>query len=75
MIKGQKGTAILGMIPRDRVVTETDGPFAKIQGRALEPAEVVDAVLACAASWNVDKVSAEARLTFNFRRLVSSIES
>jgi TatD DNase family protein len=75
MLRGQKGTAILDLIPQDRVVTETDGPFAKAKGRPLEPAEVMDAVLACAAAWKITSVSAETQLTLNFRRLVSSFES
>jgi TatD DNase family protein len=74
MLRGQKGTGMLDLIPKDRVVTETDGPFATAQGRALEPAEVLDAILACAAAWKTEAVAAEAQLMYNFRRLVSSSE-
>ncbi|WP_350306701.1 TatD family hydrolase [Photorhabdus viridis] len=32
------------MIPIDRILTETDGPFAKIRGRELMPWDVNNAV-------------------------------
>jgi TatD DNase family protein len=75
MLRGQKGMAILRLIPRDRIVTETDGPFARVHGRALEPVEVLDAVLACATAWKTEKASVEAQLMCNFRRLVSFPET
>ncbi|MCW5705534.1 MAG: TatD family hydrolase [Bradyrhizobium sp.] len=40
MIRSEKGRALLGELPSDRILTETDGPFTEIAGRPAEPANV-----------------------------------
>ncbi|WLS11680.1 TatD family hydrolase (plasmid) [Shinella sumterensis] len=39
-IHGQKGRDIVKMIPRDRLLTESDGPFTQIEGRSVLPWEL-----------------------------------
>jgi len=48
MLSGDKGRAHVANIPRDRVLTESDGPFVQVEGRAALPwdAERVTSVLA-----------------------------
>jgi TatD DNase family protein len=52
MLRSQNGQRIIAAIPRDRIVTETDGPFAKLGGRASEPNDVPAIVAGLARVWN-----------------------
>lgn len=40
MIRSARGQAVIKDIPRDRLLTESDGPFINIQGRIIEPGDV-----------------------------------
>jgi hypothetical protein len=40
MTRSERGRAMLAALPRDRVLTETDGPFVQSGGRAMAPADV-----------------------------------
>jgi Tat protein secretion system quality control protein TatD with DNase activity len=35
MFNGERGRGLAAMMPRDRILTESDGPFAQIEGRPL----------------------------------------
>ena len=48
MLANPTSHRILEMIPTDRILSETDGPFLKIQGRLAEPGEVNGVVNALA---------------------------
>jgi TatD DNase family protein len=40
MMRSDRGRALVAELPTDRVLTETDGPFTKIDGQPAEPASV-----------------------------------
>lgn len=40
MLMSEKGKKILSWIPEDRILLETDGPFATFNGKPLEPVDV-----------------------------------
>ncbi|MHB1467672.1 MAG: TatD family hydrolase [Solirubrobacteraceae bacterium] len=52
MLRSQKGSKLLAALPRDRVVTETDGPYAKTGARASVPADVRRIVADLAGAWS-----------------------
>ncbi len=72
MVLGKRGRDLLAAMPLDRVLTETDGPFAAIDGSPLGPGEVTLAREALAACWGIDVDEAAARVLASFRTLVSS---
>lgn len=37
MTRTDRGRELIGSLPRDRILTETDGPFTQLQGRPTEP--------------------------------------
>lgn len=74
MVRGRKGAQLLAAMPPDRVLTETDGPFAAGASGPLVPGEVVEAVAACGTAWSVSATEAQAMLTANLRRLVTLAE-
>jgi TatD DNase family protein len=71
MLASEKGRAMAAVMPPDRVLTESDGPFAQIEGRPLFPWDTAIAVTMLASIWDVTEVEARQRLTENLRRLTT----
>jgi TatD DNase family protein len=71
MLNSTKGRALVTQMPKDRVLTESDGPFALAKGRAALPWDIADAVRAIATIWEVALEAAEGQLLSNLRALVS----
>ena len=69
MTSTQRGRALIERMPRDRLLTETDGPFTKANGRPLSPVDVANAVPVLAASWKVDLKTAHEQVRSNFMRM------
>jgi TatD DNase family protein len=70
MISGQKGRDIVKMIPRDRLLTESDGPFTQIDGRSVLPWELDRVLNGIGELWSEDALAVERRVAENLRRLV-----
>lgn len=62
MLRSKSGQRIVAGLPRDRVVTETDGPYAKLAGRPCEPKDIASVVVGLARAWNEDEDQARARV-------------
>jgi TatD DNase family protein len=60
MLESASGRALVRSLPANRVLTETDAPFARIANRAAQPGDVVDteALLAAALSLTPSDMSA-----------------
>jgi TatD DNase family protein len=71
MLTSAKGRALLAAVPADRVLTETDAPFAKTRGRPLEPVDVRLAVAALARQWDTSVDDARTIVHDNLGRLFS----
>lgn len=69
MIRSQRGRDLLGAMPRERVLTETDGPFAAGKEGPLRPGEVTDAIMTCARIWGIASDEAAAAIAGNLRAL------
>jgi TatD DNase family protein len=70
MLAGAKGKDLVSRMPRDRIVTESDGPFANISGRALGPWDVESAVNELGNLWNVSVLEAHQQVQDNLGVLV-----
>ncbi|UPU01402.1 TatD family hydrolase (plasmid) [Bradyrhizobium barranii subsp. apii] len=73
MLAGERGRGIAAIMPRDRVLTESDGPFAQIDGRPLFPWDVANAEKELARIWGVAEKDVQYQLAQNLRRLTSMI--
>jgi TatD DNase family protein len=73
MLTSDKGLALAAEIPRDRVLTETDGPFASLGGNRLYPWDVDQAIEPLGAIWGVDAGSVDHVLRDNLRRLAVTV--
>ncbi|NIJ72601.1 TatD DNase family protein [Xanthomonas sp. F4] len=72
MLGSSKARALVDRMPRERVLTESDGPFAQVDGRSILPWEASSAVLGLSAAWAVPPTEAEQQLAENLRRLGSA---
>lgn len=73
MLRSRKGRELTARMPRDRILTETDGPFAKDKSRPLQPADAWAAVDELAAIWKTTGEVVQAQLASNLRRLTGMI--
>ena len=63
MLRSRSGLRVVAALPPDRVVTETDGPYTKIAGRASQPSDIPQTVLALSRTWNEEPDQARARIS------------
>ena len=72
MVRSAKGRAIIGRLPPERVLTETDGPFVRINGKAARPGQVEEPLTFLASSWGWTRDEVLLRIRQNLRGLVPS---
>jgi len=72
MLKSKRSIEMVECIPKDRILTESDGPFAKVSGKPLMPWDVESAVIDLSRIWNVTPSNAQEILYSNFRALIES---
>ncbi|MBU2501133.1 TatD family hydrolase [bacterium] len=71
MLKGEKGRKLVELIPIDRILTETDGPFTRSGSEPLFPWNVEQAERALGGIWQVDSLEVRQHIRDNLSRLVS----
>ena len=69
MLNGERGCRLVQTLPRDRVLTESDGPFAQIYGRSVWPWDVGQSMNTLAELWSEPIEVVEQQLQENLRRL------
>jgi TatD DNase family protein len=69
MLAGEKGRSLAAKMPRDRVLTETDGPFAQLNGRAVFPWDVERAITILSVLWGESATAVQDLIADNVRRL------
>lgn len=73
MLKTKKGQTLVQAMPRERVLTETDGPFARSADQPLMPWNVTDAEARLATLWETNVVATRAQLRANLTKLTGLI--
>jgi TatD DNase family protein len=68
MTRSQSGKTLISRLPRDRVLTESDGPILLSEGRRGGPADVVSVVEYLGAAWGVGREEAREQVLHNFER-------
>lgn len=69
MLASKKGLALAAKMPKDRVLTETDGPFVQIDGRSAFPWESEKTIPFLASIWSVSELEIREQLKDNLRNL------
>jgi TatD DNase family protein len=72
MLDSAKGRSIVASVPPRLVLTETDGPFAKFDGRPSRPIDVLRVVDHLATLWKIEHEEARVRVMDNLRRCHSA---
>jgi|LNFM01.2.fsa_nt_gb TatD DNase family protein len=72
MLAAEKSRTLVRHMPRDRILTETDGPFAQIEGRSAMPWDAQKATIELATLWEMSEFDIEQLLNNNLRRLVGN---
>ncbi len=70
MLRSGRGRELAELMPRDRILTESDGPFAQIDGAALMPWQVRDALLVLADLWRTSAADVENAIQDNLKALL-----
>lgn len=70
MVRSRRAASLLSMIPRSRILTETDAPFASTQGEHYPLAAVTGTVATLAGLWKCDTAAVQKQLSDNLRTLV-----
>jgi TatD DNase family protein len=73
MLRSENGRNLVARMPRDRVLTETDGPFAKRGRHPLMPFDVSRAIAELARLWSVAEHDVDGQLNSNLKELVSRV--
>lgn len=72
MLAGEKGRALAAKMPSDRVLTETDGPFAQLDGRPALPWDTEKAIASLAEVWGRPVAEVRAQIRNNLHHLAES---
>lgn len=75
MLAGKKGRTLAAQMPRNRLVTETDGPFATMNSKVLFPWDAQQAISAIASIWGTDEEQAAHVIDGNLRQLSSLVST
>jgi len=75
MLLGNRGKTLVVRMPRNRVLTETDGPFVQSKGQSLMPWHVSELISQLAIIWGVSNQEAGQMLTGNLRSLLRAFGS
>jgi TatD DNase family protein len=71
MMMSDKGRRIVSEIPRERLLTESDGPFVTIEDRRARPRDVAGVVRGLADLYGVEPGQAAETIYTNFRRILT----
>jgi TatD DNase family protein len=71
MLRSDKGRQLISRMPRDRILTETDGPFAQDKNKPLEPGDVALALDGLASLWSTDRQGVDQLLRSNLNSLLT----
>tara|TARA_R110002111_G_scaffold249936_1_gene314034 strand:- start:643 stop:987 length:345 start_codon:yes stop_codon:yes gene_type:complete len=73
MIKSKAGQARISKIPRNKILTETDGPFVEIKGKPVKSSDVKEIIIYLSQLWNCSYSEADKIINDNFKVLLSTI--
>lgn len=75
MLRSEKGRQIIAAIPKDRLLTETDGPFVQVGDTIAEPANVELVINYLVQHWGMPFQSVVAQIQANFTALLSNLKA
>lgn len=74
MLTSENGKKIIGRIPAEKILTETDGPFTQVNGRDVRPTDVDLVYRYLAEIWGETRNEVEDTVAKNFNSLISNLK-
>jgi TatD DNase family protein len=74
MIRSKSGQKIIQAIPQELVLTESDGPFVEVGGRAATPRDVTLVTNYLSQAWAIEASKVEGIINQNFFRLIQGLK-
>jgi TatD DNase family protein len=71
MLASEKGRGLAARMPRERVLTESDGPFAQLNGEAVMPWQVDNAIQALSQIWSLPPEEVDQNIHRNLQSLMA----
>jgi TatD DNase family protein len=75
MLRGERGRILAACMPPERVLSESDGPFAQIGGATVLPWQVDVVVDGLSQVWSLPRERIDQMLLANLRRLLGDVDS
>jgi TatD DNase family protein len=75
MVKSKNGQKIIDQLPKDRVMTETDGPYVRIGSRLAKPSDVASVLKYLSQVWGIALDEVESQIAENFHGILDSVQS
>jgi len=73
MIKSKNGKEIIKRIPKEKLLTESDGPFIEFGGKAVTPSDIKFVEDYLVKQWNSSNSSISEIINQNFKRIISNL--
>ena len=73
MLSSERGRLLVSHIPKDRILTETDGPFVMNGNKPLQPASVMLVINKLSDIWGEPRENVQSQIFENLRRLLSVV--
>ncbi|MBE0613815.1 MAG: TatD family hydrolase [Burkholderiales bacterium] len=73
MLASEKGRRLAARMPRERVLTESDGPFAQLNGEALMPWQSGNAIGELSEIWSLPNEKVDQNLRQNLKTLLKDV--
>lgn len=74
MFVSNKGRRIIERLPRNRVLLESDGPFAKVDNRSVTPADVAQVITNLRSMWQLSALEIQKQVSSNFWGLLKILQ-
>lgn len=71
MTRSKKGGELMALMPPERVLTETDGPFVRHRGSPIMPGYCNHVISFLSQQWKLDERATRACVVSNFRHMAS----
>ncbi len=75
MVTTKRGRGLIDRISPDKVLTESDGPYASVAGAPAMPWDVAVVERYLASAWRTTQDDVRARVWANFRRLTDQVRA
>lgn len=74
MLRSEKARQIISNIPKERILTETDGPFVQVANRIAEPTDVEAVIIYLAEQWKMSPQEVAGQIQINFTSLLKHLK-